>query len=116
MQQVFDTLKAILTRHAEPLVVVHDRADSYYLDTKYIMKNGQPLYFGSVAIKARYVSYHLMPVYVYPALLAPVSDGLRKRMQGKSCFNFRKPDDRLFAELAELTARGFDAYRDNGQI
>jgi hypothetical protein len=33
-------------------------------------------------------------------------------MQGKSCFNFSSIDERLFAELADITARsvpGFEA-------
>jgi hypothetical protein len=30
-------------------------------------------------------------------------------MQGKSCFNFTKVDEALFAELGELTRTGFDA-------
>ena len=45
-----------------------------------------------------------MPVYIYPDLLAGLSDELKKRMQGKSCFNFKSSDQRLFSELAELTA------------
>ena len=30
-------------------------------------------------------------------------------MQGKSCFNFAKVDEKLFAELEELTVTGFEA-------
>lgn len=33
------------------------------------------------------------------------SPALRKRMQGKSCFNFTRVDDALFFELVDLTAR-----------
>jgi hypothetical protein len=40
-----------------------------------------------VQIKKNYVIYHLMPVYLNPGLLEGMSPGLRKRMQGKSCFN-----------------------------
>ena len=29
-------------------------------------------------------------------------------MQGKSCFNFTRVDEALFAELADLTRRGYD--------
>jgi len=32
-------------------------------------------------------------------------------MQGKSCFNFRAPDEVLFAELGELTRAGVVEYR-----
>ena len=39
-------------------------------------------------------------------LLDSISDNLRKRMQGKSCFNFSKQDPDLFDELAALTRTG----------
>src|SRR4051812_40268504 len=48
-----------------------------------------PLWFGGVEIRKAYVSYHLMPVYARPGLLEGLSDGLKKRMQGKACFNFK---------------------------
>jgi hypothetical protein len=34
--------------------------------------------------------------------------GAASRMQGKSCFNLRTVDDERFAELAELTRRGYE--------
>jgi hypothetical protein len=46
-----------------------------------------------------------MPVYMFPDLLDSVSPQLKKRMQGKSCFNFKGADETLLAELAELTAQ-----------
>jgi hypothetical protein len=36
---------------------------------------------------------------------------LKKRMQGKSRFNFRAPDEVRFAELGELTRAGVEKYR-----
>jgi hypothetical protein len=52
-----------------------------------------------------------MPVYVNPSLLDDVSPNLKKRMQGKSCFNFTTADPVLIEELAVLTQAGFDDYR-----
>lgn len=101
---------------ADQLVVVRDEPDWLYLDTSHVMKNGKPLYFGAVRTMKKYVSYHLMPVYVKPALLEGMSDSLRKRMQGKSCFNFVKIDKNVFDELATLTRAGFDFYRSEGYI
>jgi hypothetical protein len=66
-------------------------------------------WFAGTRLGARYVSYYLMPVYVQPSLLDGISPGLRRPMQGKSCFNFTKVDEALFAELGELTRTGFDA-------
>jgi hypothetical protein len=57
-----------------------------------------------------------MPVYVFPDLLDSTSPELKKRMQGKSCFNFKTPDPTLFAELALLTERGFARYQQAGLL
>ena len=35
-----------------------------------------------------------MPVYGLPELLADISPELRRRMQGKACFNFTRVDER----------------------
>jgi hypothetical protein len=69
-----------------------------------------PLWFGAVKVGKAYVSYHLMPIYMNPALQAQISPALKKRMQGKSCFNFASRDPELFAELAALTAAGADVF------
>jgi hypothetical protein len=65
-------------------------------------------WFGAVRLGKAYVSYYLMPVYGDPRMLDDMSPELRKRMQGKSCFNFTRVDEPLFAELAEVTRRGYE--------
>jgi hypothetical protein len=62
----------------------------------------------------RYVSFYLMPVYSHAELLDGVSPALRKRMQGKSCFNFTTPDEAFLAELEALTARGYEHFEADG--
>jgi hypothetical protein len=47
-------------------------------------------------------------------MLDGMSPGLRRRMQGKSCFNFSRVEETLFAELADLTARGIERFREVG--
>ena len=114
--EVFAELKKFLEPYADRLAVVSDTEGNYYLDTFHIMKNKKPLFFGAAQIKKRYVSFHLMPVYVEPALLDGMSEPLKKRMQGKSCFNFRAVDAVLFSELSELTRRGFEFYEEKGYV
>jgi hypothetical protein len=53
-----------------------------------------------------------MPVYMYPELLQEISSDLRKHMQGKSCFNFKKADPALFEELAVLTRKSVQKFRE----
>ena len=113
---VFNRLKPLLSAYAPHLECTADTADNYWLNTHHIMKNQKPLFFGAVQIKKRYVSYHLMPVYVFPALLDELSAPLKRRMQGKSCFQFSKVDESLFTELQTLTATGFARYREAGYV
>lgn len=111
---VFAQLRAIMEPYARVLEPTVDNDDELSLNTSHVMPNGANLWFGAVQVKKRYVSYHLMPVYVNPALLEDVSPALRKRMQGKSCFNFAKVDPALFEELAALTKAGFEDFRAKG--
>ncbi len=110
-EESFRRLRAILQRHADRLVVTEDEPALYYLDTPHIMKNKKPLFFGSVQIRKRYVSFHLMPVYVFPDLLDPVPSDLLKRMQGKSCFNFNSIADDHVTALERLTTAGLARYK-----
>jgi hypothetical protein len=50
-------------------------------------------------------------VYAFPELGQDMSPELRRRMQGKSCFNFTFVDQALMAELDALTAQGLDRYQ-----
>ena len=103
---VFEQLKNILKPHAENLTVTADTSDSYSLDGPYSEKWKKELFFGAAQIKKNYVSFYLMPVYMYPELLKDISPELKKRMQGKSCFNFKRVEPDLFKELGELTRTG----------
>lgn len=113
---VFERLRAILKPYEKGLVVVTDDDHDYRLDTHFVMKNKHRVCFAMVKVGKAYVSYHLMPVYACRELLATVSDELKARMQGKACFNFTKVDEKLFAELADLTARGLAAFQKAGYL
>jgi len=108
---IFERLKSILQPYAQNLTVKVDTADTYYLDGPYSEKWKKELFFGSVQIKKNYVSFYLMPVYMYPELLKDVSPDLKKHMQGKSCFNFKKVEPQLFDELAGLTRKGAEQFK-----
>jgi hypothetical protein len=50
-------------------------------------------------------------VYASPELKASMTPELRRRMQGKSCFNFTTIDETLLADLEDLTAKGIPGFR-----
>ncbi len=113
---IFKCLKNILEPYSNELIVVNDDEGHFYLNAPFLMKNKKPMYFGSVKINNSYVSFHLMPVYVFPALLKDVSPNLKRRMQGKSCFNFRSIDNKLFQDLRDLTHAGYSEYEKSGYL
>lgn len=108
---VFEKLKSILKPYARKLVVKADTLSAYSLDGPYSEKWKMDLFFGSAQIKKNYVSFYLMPVYMYPDLLKGISPELKKQMQGKSCFNFKQVEPALFKELAALTKKGFERFK-----
>jgi hypothetical protein len=116
LNAVFTELRSILAPYAAKLDTKKDDACELYVDTLHMQKNKKPLFFGAVQIKKSFVSFHLMPVYLKPELLEGLSPALKKRMQGKSCFNFVEVDKPLFKELASLTKTGFASYKDQGFV
>jgi hypothetical protein len=114
-EEMFQILRTIMASAARDLAVKDDTPVNYTLITKSRSWKGGPMFFGAVMRKS-YVSYHLMPLYWKPALLDILSPELRKRMQGKSCFNFRKMEPALFEELAAVTKTCLQSYRDAGLL
>ena len=108
---VFNELKKILKPYAPNLTITADTSEAYSLDGPYSEKWKKPVFFGSAQVKKNYVSFYLMPVYMFPELLRDISPELKKHMQGKSCFNFKKVEPDLFNELASLTHKGFDRFK-----
>jgi len=113
-ETTFKVLKTALKKYEKNLTIKTNKHDTYNLYTGYSDKYKRDIYFGGVEIKKNYVSFHLMPVYVNPKLLDDISPELRKRMQGKSCLNFKTIEKDQLRELAALTKKGFEYYKMEG--
>ena len=111
-QATFEILRGILQAHSRRLLLVVDKPGDFQVASA-TMKDriGRPLFVAAVQIRRSYVSYHLMPVYAAPQLLKSMSPGLKKRMQGKSCFNFTSIEPDQVKELSALTRAGIAAFR-----
>jgi hypothetical protein len=110
-QAAFDALKPVLGKHARRLAVKTDTATEYTLITRsaspFPQHKGQPMWFACVRLGKAYASFHLMPLYMNPSLTKTISPALKKRMQGKTCFNFKsEPEAEALAELKRLTQAG----------
>lgn len=103
-------LRAIILAYRGDLAVTRDGPDGMALEVPGL--EGKPWgYVAGTRVGKSYVSYYLMPVYATPGLMKSMSPELRKRMQGKACFNFKMVDEPLFAELEALTATSVPGFR-----
>jgi hypothetical protein len=109
-EPVFSALKQVLTKYEKRMTVLADEPDHYALESK-LMYRGKAMYFAAVKASKAYVSFHLMPLYMNPKLNAKISPELKKRMQGKSCFNFKTVDSAAIEELERLTADGLESFK-----
>ncbi len=111
----YDRLRSILKPFDRKLDVRKD-SDVCYESCCRGRLDGREIFFAGVSERKRYVSFHLFPVYTNTELLEGMSPELRKRMQGKSCFNFRRLAKPIERELRKLTKAGFDCYSERGLI
>lgn len=112
----FPVLRQMLLPYRDELQVVHDDPGHFYANCAKPDAKGKPQFFAAVKTSGNKCLFHLMPVYDAPELLASLSPGLRKRMQGKSCFQFTTLDEVWLQELADLVARGAASYRRAGKL
>ncbi len=120
--EVFRSLRSVLQKHAATLVVSEDTSTNYCLEAPIGPATLQA--WGGKARSARipiawvevgksYVSYHLMGIAV-PSVQAGLTNALKARMQGKTCFNFTVADPTLLIELDSLTAASITAFKKAG--
>ncbi|MBV8729377.1 MAG: hypothetical protein JO336_06170 [Acidobacteriia bacterium] len=112
---IFAALKPVMAEQEGRFAVQKDTSTEYSLVTKgaspFPQHKGQPMWFGAVKSGKAYVSFHLMPLYMSPTFAKEISPALKKRMQGKTCFNFKSvPDTDLIADLKRLTALAARAW------
>jgi hypothetical protein len=107
---VFSALRQILEPFNGKLAVQTDKPGDFHLEVTSILHRGKPLYFAGVRANKNYVSFYLMSMYYNPAAVKSLSPALRKRMQGKACFNFTAIDQECFAELGRLAEAGIKRY------
>ena len=106
---LFERFKTMLAPYAARMHVTGAGTAMYGIDMAPEGERDPSTWFAGTRLGKRYVSYYLMPIYVQPSLLDDISPELRRRMQGKSCFNFTKVDEPLLAELEALTRKGYEA-------
>jgi hypothetical protein len=115
----FVALKSVFAPSLKHLQPTADTATEYTLSTRVPspmpQHKGAPMFFSSVRLGKAYVSVHLFPLYMNTELTASIAPELKKRMQGKTCFNFKSsPDAAQLKELQRLTREGLKDFQQSG--
>jgi len=111
---IFARLRAILEPQASQLEVRVNTPEHYCLDIPFSPKLRKRFPVAWVKASKAYVSFHFMPVYMFPELRETMSTKLRARMEGKSCFNFKVADEGLFTEREQFAKKGLAVARAAG--
>lgn len=108
---VFAALLQILEPFRHELALQMDNPGNFHIEIPTILHRRKPLYFAGVRAGKNYVSFYLMSLYYTTQLSNGMSPALKKRRQGKACFNFTAVDQDCFAELGRLTAAGLKIFK-----
>jgi hypothetical protein len=111
LAEVFSALRRLLESYRGNLAVQTDKPGNYHLEAPSILHRKKPLYFAGVKTGKNYVSFHLLYLYFNPAATKAIPPALKKRMQGKACFNFTAVDEDCFAELGRLIGDGLKIFK-----
>ena len=109
--EVFSALRGLIAPYEDSLAVKVPKPGYCYVESRTPTYKNRAMYFAGVRTGKNYVSYYLMSVYSSPEFVKNMSPGLKKRMQGKACFNFTAVDPELLSELARLTEAGYHKFK-----
>ncbi|HEY3929925.1 MAG TPA: hypothetical protein VGL89_16255 [Candidatus Koribacter sp.] len=109
---VFDALKKLLRPYEKNLKVMEDTPVHYTLGGTLVYngKSRESMLMAVYSMK-NYVSLHLVPIYICPEAAQGISAELKKRKQGKGCFNFDSVDAKLFKEVEGVVKKAVVACK-----
>ena len=104
---VYEALRSMMIAAAPHAVVAVDRPGDLVLHTTNAdPKTGKPVWFGAVAVKARYVAYHLFPLYSDLGLGADLSPAPGGATAGEVLLQLRQGGARTVRRTRRVDAAG----------
>ena len=121
-KQIFENIKSVLQKQSPPMVVSKNTKDCFELignkavpyGSKKVMAPG--MYFSSVVVRKDMISFHFFPIYMNREIFESLIPNMIKLLKGKSCFNFKKPEQVNEKELSALLKKGIEAWTKLGYM
>ena len=112
---VFNQLRAMLSKHVPPLVVIKDEPEAFHLTgTKPAVIWGRKrdsVWFAGLAVTKKGITLHFMPVYGNAELGEELPAVFMKTLKGQACFHVGNLTPELADATEEAIAIGIEAYR-----
>ena len=104
--QIFESIREILKKQIPPMVVSKDKENVYELMGNKPVPYGYKkvivpgMYFSSVVARKDMISFYFFPIYFRNKEFIELIPTMAKYLKGKTCFNFKKPEQVNKKELA----------------
>lgn len=121
-QEIFEKLKAGLQKQSPPMAISKDKNDVFELIGNKPVPYGSRktivpgMYFSSIVARKDMVSFYFFPAYFNEEAFRKLIPEMSKYLKGKTCFNFKKPEQVNEKELNALLKKGVQAWKKNGYM
>ncbi len=74
------------------------------------------MYFSSFVVRKDMISFYLFAIYGKPELYQSLAPVAMKCLKGKTCFNFKKPEQVIKKEIDALLKKGMEVWKQQGYM
>jgi hypothetical protein len=113
---IFTKIKSSLSKCSPPMVVSKDKDGVFELIGNKPVPYGSKkqivpgMYFSSVVTRKDMVSFYFFPMYMNEKPFLKLIPTMAKCLKGKTCFNFKKPEQIVQKEMDALLKKGIQAW------
>jgi len=121
-KEIFNKLKAGLQKQSPPMVVSKDKEGVFELMGNKPVPYGSRktivpgMYFSSIVARKDMVSFYYFPLYYHEKDFKDLIPTMIKCLKGKTCFNFKKPEQVNEKELDALLNKGVQTWKENSYM
>lgn len=121
-QEIFRVIKEAMLALTPPMVVAKDGPQGLEIIGNVPVPYGSKqeiipgMYFASAVLRKDMVSFYLFPLYAHADAFGEVAPVAWKCLKGKTCFNFKKPEQVSRREIDALMSRALALWKQEGFV
>ena len=119
---IFNTLVEALKTCTPPMVITKNSSEGFELIGNKPVPYGYKkeiipgMYFSSVVARKDMVSFYVFPLYGQEEFFKEIAPTAMKCLKGKTCFNFKKPEQVNKKEIVAILKQGVKIWKQMGYL